>query len=632
MIDHILYLILAHAAGATFTPEEAITVLNVLPQHGSVLSAVLSRGFSEYKPSNATKSGHGLALLPHYPLHVLFDDIFKTLGAAGALGSLPVLDLLWQLAGPTTAGRYVWLENYLFGLTAQAIENDRMEVLDWFSDVASAANIPVRWETRRWEMAANKGHTRVLLWAIERGYMTELDCDAALLSTQTGDPTVMKWWIARQPSKEVAMAALSNMDLVRSIAATKTLDWWWANAHSGGLPDSDSFASLIDTLLFRGDIDAVEWWWARFLEHRTPEHTFGTQRAATGLLLHREFAVVEWLWDHSHASGNHYDPTAFPFFSPDWHGIPTPSIFSSYSPANLPFLQWAAARSAALGQRLGLSGRFVFPWIVNNRVEMLDYALESGDVLEVVWASDIVSTAIDFAQVEVLEWWDRHQDQLPPQDLDCSSGLLSVAQRDAADVLEWWHAHPQLSASKNDWQQVCLEAIKYDANRVQRWLLKHMGLFAPDEYDTVGFHASVWDLEMTGVTLFTLEFMSAISPAPVPSTSPQPLSPPPQVYTLFASLLCYCHRYNVTIASLLPLGVADWLALLRQTDLTMLEWWLQAHLATSRRVVLPGAEELGRAFSDADDDDSRHWLSDVTVTRGISMYIESEVGIVRYCP
>ncbi|KAI9223778.1 hypothetical protein BC828DRAFT_402874, partial [Blastocladiella britannica] len=308
MIDHVSYLILAHAAGATFTPDEALMVLNVLPK--------------------------------------------DRVPAAAMLGSLPVLDLLWRLAGPLTLARMVWHSNLHSGFIAHAIENDQVQALDWFSGVTSAANIPVQWESRRWELAACEGHTRSLMWTIERGYMTELDCEAALLSTQSGNTSVVDWWIAQQPSKEVAMAALNSVELVQSTRSTKSLDWWWANAHSGGLPHLNSFADIVNNMLFRGDMDSIEWWWARFLEHRTPEHTFGSKRTATEIARYRQFAVMEWLWDHSHASGNHYDPTAFPFFSPDWHGIPLQSIFSVYSPTSLPFLQWVVAKCAVLGQRL----------------------------------------------------------------------------------------------------------------------------------------------------------------------------------------------------------------------------------------------------------------------------------------
>ncbi|KAI9215937.1 hypothetical protein BC828DRAFT_409983, partial [Blastocladiella britannica] len=316
---------------------------------------------------------------------------------------------------------------------------------------------------------------------------------------------------------------------------------------------------------------------------------------------------MEWLWDHSHASGNHYDPTAFPFFSPDWHGIPLQSIFSVYSPTSLPFLQWVVAKCAVLGQRLVFNDHFVYPWISNGSLELLNYTLHSGDVLVVVWPRDIVRTAIQFGQLKVLEWWDRHQDQLPPQDLNCSSRLFSPTRRDAAGVLNWCHAHPHVTASKVDWQGACLQTIYSDAGRVQRWLLEHMDLIVPDEHDDANFHARVWELEMIGVTPFTLEFMSAISPVPDPCTSSPPLTPPSEVYTLFSSLLCYYNRY-------------------KEDELLMLEWWLQAHLAAGHRIVLPGAEELDRVFSDADGD-SRHWLYDVTVTRGLPVYVESEAGI-----
>ncbi|KAI9218275.1 hypothetical protein BC828DRAFT_389094, partial [Blastocladiella britannica] len=61
MIGHIAYLVLARAAGATRTPEEAIAILNVLSEYRApaVLDAALSRGFNEISPALAVKHGHG---------------------------------------------------------------------------------------------------------------------------------------------------------------------------------------------------------------------------------------------------------------------------------------------------------------------------------------------------------------------------------------------------------------------------------------------------------------------------------------------------------------------------------------------------------------------------------------------
>ncbi|KAI9222431.1 hypothetical protein BC828DRAFT_420669 [Blastocladiella britannica] len=143
MIDHVLNVILAHAVGATFSPEEALVVLNVLPANRapSVLAAALSRGFKEFDPTLAIKHGFALALLPHYPAHILFEHLNKTLVAAGILGDLPTVELLWKLAGPTTPGRIEWCND--FGFLEELIKQGNLPVLEWFANAARTAGIPI---------------------------------------------------------------------------------------------------------------------------------------------------------------------------------------------------------------------------------------------------------------------------------------------------------------------------------------------------------------------------------------------------------------------------------------------------------------------------------------------------------
>ncbi|KAI9223988.1 hypothetical protein BC828DRAFT_395622 [Blastocladiella britannica] len=170
MIDHAAYIILARAADASHTPEEALTVLNVLPKSRapSVLAAVLSRGFLQHEPWLAVKHGHGLALLPHYPFHILFDAIRPTICAAGTLGSIAALDLLWQLLGPQSAARMVWFTASKRSMVNEAIRHGHVQVFGWVSRVASAAGIPVKWSSLIWSFAAQGGHTKIIHWAIER--------------------------------------------------------------------------------------------------------------------------------------------------------------------------------------------------------------------------------------------------------------------------------------------------------------------------------------------------------------------------------------------------------------------------------------------------------------------------------
>ncbi|KAI9216701.1 hypothetical protein BC828DRAFT_409195 [Blastocladiella britannica] len=261
MIDHVSDIILAHAAGAARTPVEAISVLDALPTHRapSVLTAVLSRGFNEYQPSMAVKHGLGLALLPHYPRYILFDDIEDTLVISGACGDLLTIELLWQMAGPTTPCRPAWHAKY--GILANAVEHGHLTVLEWVTRATRTAGVTeIDWLRFLWPMAATKGHAHILTWAIAQGHLTELSPYHVLLSTREGDPCIMDWWIASQPSKEAAMTELSNTRLIQnvtSMGALKTLDWWWENAVASLLPLNPKKMAM---LLQRSQLTMMEWW------------------------------------------------------------------------------------------------------------------------------------------------------------------------------------------------------------------------------------------------------------------------------------------------------------------------------------------------------------------------------------
>ncbi|KAI9221910.1 hypothetical protein BC828DRAFT_379797 [Blastocladiella britannica] len=530
---------------------------------------------------------------------------------AAALGSLPVLDLLWQLAGPTTPARLAWLSSTNGSLISESIHHDHVHVLDWFAGAAAAAGIPVKWEEQRW------GHCRprVLLWAIEHKYVTQITASAALLSTtKGGDTSAIDWWIAQQPSKEMAMAELSTVEILGAVNSIKSLDWWWANARSQGFPDPESFANIINEVLLGGSVNLAEWWWSLFLEHRTPEHTFGSHMMTTKLYVCRDFGVVQWLWEHSHESGAKYEPDALLFFHPGWEYIPLHLVFSIHSPKDLPSLQWTMLKCADIGKQLTLGQHNVTDWIKFGEIAMLDFGLHSSEAPEVDWPGDIVASAIQFRQFSILEWWDRNQDLLPPQDMNCSSRLAKAATGDAVDIIKWWHARG-LPASKGDWQQVCLHAIWGNAIRIQSWLLDHVQLFAPAEDQNDEFYAEVWEPQTADLAPFKLDFLAAIAPELDPSAPP-----PLQVYCCLTALRWYCLRYHRTIASLLPLQQSIWLLLFGQNNVILLEWWLKVYLATSRRIVLPAIEDMASMYSDDDASLWYDWFVDVALNRKISVF------------
>ncbi|KAI9220849.1 hypothetical protein BC828DRAFT_405449 [Blastocladiella britannica] len=232
MIDDVAHKILAHAAGTTFSSEEVLMVLNVLPPDSSVLALVLSRGFLEYAPSTAIKHGHGLALLSHYPRRVLFDDFEDTIAEAAKLGDLRDITKLWEIAGPATVGRAGWLKGTKTSLLAVARMHGHLN-------------------------AAEAGQAKVLSWGLDRGYLGELTVDDALLSAMTGNVALLERWFTSQSDTATATASIKRSDLVAvstTIAPTGfTIDFitdFASNLDMSGLLRAPSMAS----------ITAVLWW------------------------------------------------------------------------------------------------------------------------------------------------------------------------------------------------------------------------------------------------------------------------------------------------------------------------------------------------------------------------------------
>ncbi|KAI9216164.1 hypothetical protein BC828DRAFT_394116 [Blastocladiella britannica] len=183
----------------------------------------------------------------------------------------------------------------------------------------------------------------------------------------------------------------------------------------------------------------VAWWWERFLEHRTPEHKFGNQVPEVG-----QFTNAENLdWYH-----RRYQESSELFVSSN--GNPLGIKFILAWIPNLPILQWTVDKCAELGeQKRVLTQRFFTTCARSGQVDLLDLVLRSTNALEMEWPVDLVSNALRNGYSQVLEWWDRNQDKLPPQNLDCTEQPSTAALRDAVDAIAWWHAHG-FPASKAD--------------------------------------------------------------------------------------------------------------------------------------------------------------------------------------
>ncbi|KAI9215755.1 hypothetical protein BC828DRAFT_47401, partial [Blastocladiella britannica] len=329
MIDHVARQILELAAGAARSPEDALHVLNVLPQHDdpTMCAAVLSRGFPKFSPALAVKHRH-THLLPRYPQYILFHTLQETLAATGERGDLPALKALWAVAGPATVGRVVWLAMDTFGLTYFLLSNGHIEAFEWLLGAAEAANIRLP-NSSAMESSA-EDQPDVLCWLIEHDLISIRESWRAFSSATNGNVTHLENWIASQPDRASAIASYTFKYECQEFlqkAQVKALDWWWTHlANSSELPEQTEFHTIIGKVLCRGDISALDWWWDRFLECRTPVLQFISEMALLESHWDMSIESAKWLWHHSHSSGSHWDSLlehAFPFAS-DWHDLILP--------------------------------------------------------------------------------------------------------------------------------------------------------------------------------------------------------------------------------------------------------------------------------------------------------------------
>ncbi|KAI9216104.1 hypothetical protein BC828DRAFT_394230 [Blastocladiella britannica] len=616
MIYDIAHIILEHAASATRTPEEAFSVLNVLPQHDPALAAVLSRGFNECRPALAIKHGHGLALLPYYQSYVILDDLHEILFVASNLGDLPTIELLWVLAGPTTAGRTAWFEGSTNSFVSQIIEHGHVSAVEWLSHAVRVAGIPINWSCLPWDRAFHGGRTGVLNWAIAHGYLMSISSTDALLSTRKNEFSVMEWWIASKASRKEAMSELQSayLNVPFLVGAIGMVDWWWANTGSK-LPNPFQFAAYVNTALTGSHIVMIEWCWARFLEHRTPEHLFGKGPLEIGQF--KSIEILEWYYQRYNET-----PEYFASDKRSPHGLD----FVIKEHTTLPILQWAVKKCTELGgQKLKLMYGCIKSCANDRKMEKIDFVLRSANVLEMEWPSDYASGAIHFGQLSLLEWWHHNQDQLPPQKLAIRGWYIyDMHQRDPVAVFEWWR--DRFPMSKDDWQCVCIKSIMYNVHQVQ--------LLLRDDPALLGLESNQEHLQFISTCLsvlsqaktFSHDFVGTLL-ADLDRTLWPPL--PMCVYHCISTVNWWCHRANVTFASFLPLPATVWEKLFEAHDVAALEWWLQAHLAAGIPAVFPSSDQLENIFKSEDDADL--WMSDVTVTRKIVVFAEDEYeeGVVE---
>ncbi|KAI9217720.1 hypothetical protein BC828DRAFT_390431 [Blastocladiella britannica] len=585
--------------------------MNALPRHDMVLSAVLSRGFREFSSALAVKHGHK-QLLRHYPRHVLYNGLARALDKAAQLGDLSALVQLWELAGPTSPARGVWFIRNSTLFVDTAIEHGRLHVLEWFVGVAEAYQLPLIWPNWPWNRAASKGHIEVIQWGLDRGYLNQLDEQLAPLSTKAnGDMTLFLQWIASIDD----MSTIDLPDLVDFISAEgliQVLDWHWVNmADCSELPTPPIFAQIIDQTLANGPTSVLDWWWTRFCTFRTPAHTFGSSRAIKQLRWCTDSNITnaEWLWQYSHWSGSLWNESiqsAFAFPS-DWKTdeVDVTGLLGPKYPEPL-VLQWCIEKCATLGLKLKVTADVVAEIVRQGDVGMLDALLQSTNTVQMKWGRGLVVTAVTTAQLAVLQWWEFHCAELPPQDLTRFPAPGIMTMEDHVEVVEWCHAHMQLK--KENWIGLCMNAIKHNSLRIQTWFIIHLDLICLDGDSKADFQR-IWPADPFVPMLFTLDFVAAIA------TDIETHDLTQLELQSYTTTYWQCLHSGIDIKALIP-TTWKWNSLFTCNDVVTLERWLQAHLAAGCPLVLPGGG------SSSWRTEPGTWLHDVTVMRKVPFMLE----------
>ncbi|KAI9216796.1 hypothetical protein BC828DRAFT_392763 [Blastocladiella britannica] len=663
MIDDVADLILAWAAGTIVSPAEAIPVLHVLPsaRSPSVLTAVLSRGFLEFNPPAlahvAADAQNLICFLYSFPRHILFAHLGITLGAiATSSTALPIIQWLWHhAAGPATLGRMFWLDTSYTGVLAMATAHGWVGLVDWVLAQSKKAGLRSLeyWPRHLWLRAAAHGRTETIEWALDRGYLAELDFDLVLaavsgFSPDTGGILVLERWCAEQQKQpgdgQVIMDLQQQHDLCAAAStagSVAALDWWWQHIADPDRPlDPVLFAAIVDTALESGHVPVIQWWWTRFLAVRSlpaldgSTYQFGSANAVTSAMWSGRLDVVQWLWNQSHRTGKSWDvasATAADLFAfpSDWSHVlkheQRPKVPYYWSDTeSIPLVRWWIntlydhhhhATSVVVPDLL------VARYVRHGRVAGLDSLLDlsTDNTVQVEWPADLVAKAVEWVQVGVLEWWDRNHARPMLPSISTGRGLaklLSNAIRaDAVDVVEWWHARRTSPETENEWQQVAVLAVEYNARHVQAWLLLHQHNLLPQSTDDQFTEPMVRALRLSAMP-FTLNFVAAvIGPSPPHS---------PALANLLSSIAVSIPV--LTWRSLhfeplkrprdwFPLTADQWLSLLEDVDTVTLEWWLQAHVRAAKPIHFPSRSEM----VDAEDyhTDTWTWVRDVVEVRRI---------------
>ncbi|KAI9216059.1 hypothetical protein BC828DRAFT_394311 [Blastocladiella britannica] len=413
--------VLALAASQSQSLTQGIVFLRVLPaiEQPDTRTFILVRGYID--PVVAVALGHA-DLLPEFPKWQLLDtrgNIVRALAASGNVVALSAF--IARHAGAIEHGPMATdaLDNST--IIHAALSSGHVHVLEWLVATAAEREWAVDWNRGTWDNAAAAGHMSVLDWALRKGYFGTHG------ENQTSAESVYSIDIAKGIPRAASEGCHVNV-----------LDWWWATivpliSSPPALPPVDEWDTIISQALFSGNLDVVRWWWAKFEAYRAPGDLFGSRMAAYNALASGSLPVIQWLW--AIAARPHTCQ-----FLDEWDPRPVTTLPSGPFSKSLPLVQWVASQLPR-GQPLAWKPHNTLICARSGAVDVLDWVLALPDRSRVEWGDVLVSMAVGYRQLHVMEWYLKHLVQLPEQQPPMAHFNDFEDEDHGIDAIAWWETH-----------------------------------------------------------------------------------------------------------------------------------------------------------------------------------------------
>ncbi|KAI9217846.1 hypothetical protein BC828DRAFT_390143 [Blastocladiella britannica] len=662
LVEDLLGPVLLRAAACAVNATDACAVLAVLPRATApplLLSFVLALDLPALRPHLAVKHGHGLELLPKYPLGAVVDDLDPVLRAAAIVGDVPVLDWAMKYAGPEmpmSARR--WNKHQLWGNVGAAGD---LAVLKWCH---SNAGDPVPWDFGPTvaRSAAEAGHVALLEYLVA-------ECGLH----HPPPPNVVTTLANFLPPLELLMASFplkgGPIEMLAAAAAkgqVQVLEWWWQERHPwapssslvrrsyilrtaeratwtsqlvvlqfldarfpGWSPDASKFVDFGNWALQSGSVAMAEYWVAR---HRQPlsmwsmlvgwrvDQPFCTAEGLVHALGTASVPLLEWmaqkfLFSRDLCCTSKVPGQALPVSIDDVFRLPA---------------HWEMRRLsvAALNWWWDLSSHYEQRWFTN----LTHVAAKAGrvDWLDWVWADEklrkrikfdqkkIAAIALECSKLAVLEWLWARRDKLPgPAVWKASDRTLEMCAID--EVIVWWH------------ERYPLDMAQLQRLLAKSWRMKPISMWLRIQTGTASLldqRANLLDLMAAagteGTSVGLLNYWRSLSeeyglPFIMPHDevfaracgSHRPLA-------LIDWWLLVCPFSPDQLAAAAPKGLG---AALLPVNMAVIEWWA-VHLAAVDRPMVFSADAKLTYLSSSDVE----WIASVPAKYGIQVFQELADG------